>query len=54
MARNKNELGEGGGGAVEGDLENCAYLWKNPGYAPGSLVVEMHVLAVTLRVNKPN
>ena len=17
------------------DLENCAYLWKNPGYAPG-------------------
>ena len=21
-------------------LENCAYLWKNPGYAPGSDVTE--------------
>ena len=21
---------------MEEDLENCAYLWKNPGYAPGS------------------
>ena len=21
-------------GGIEGDLENCAYLWKNPGYAP--------------------
>ena len=20
---------------VQSDLENCAYLWKNPGYAPG-------------------
>ena len=26
-------LGEGGGGG-ESDLENCAYLWKNPGYTP--------------------
>ena len=24
----------GGGGGVQSDLENCAYLWKNPGYAP--------------------
>ena len=24
----------GGGGVEQGDLENCAYLWKNPGYAP--------------------
>ena len=31
----KKKIGEeGGGGGAEGDLENCAYLWKNPGYAP--------------------
>ena len=29
-------VGVGGGGGGEEDLENCAYLWKNPGYAPGS------------------
>ena len=37
MAREKKKKNEGeggGGGAVEGYLENCAYLWKNPGYAP--------------------
>ena len=28
-------LGKGGRGLVEqADLENCAYFWKNPGYAP--------------------
>ena len=25
-------FGEEGGG--QSDLENCAYLWKNPGYDP--------------------
>ena len=33
--------GGGGGGGGEGgvwrDLENVAYLWKKPGYAPGVL-----------------
>ena len=29
-------MGGGGGG---GDLENFAYLWKNPGYAPVSDIV---------------
>ena len=24
----------GWGGGREGDLKNCAYLWKNPGHAP--------------------
>ena len=29
------EGGLGGGGeGVQSDLENCAYLWKTPGYAP--------------------
>ena len=34
MAREKKIGDEGGGRGGEGDLENCAYLWKNPGYAP--------------------
>ena len=25
----------GGGGGWRGEMENCAYLRKNPGYAPG-------------------
>ena len=25
------------GAGVQSDLENCAYLWKNPGYAPDLL-----------------
>ena len=29
--------GGGGGGGVWRDLENVAYLWKKPGYAPGVL-----------------
>ena len=28
---------EGEGAGVQSDLENCAYLWKNPGYAPDLL-----------------
>ena len=34
----RREGGGGGGGGGSGgeqrDLENCAYLWKNPGDAP--------------------
>ena len=26
--------GRGGGTGMQSDLENCAYLWKNPAYAP--------------------
>ena len=29
--------GGGEGAGVQSDLENCAYLWKNPGYAPDLL-----------------
>ena len=25
---------DGEGAGVQSDLENCAYLWKNPGYVP--------------------
>ena len=37
----KKKFEKGGSGGVEGDLENCAYLWKNPGYAPvmGALIL---------------
>ena len=27
-------VGGGGGGLGEEKAEKCAYLWKNPGYAP--------------------
>jgi len=46
--------GGGGGGAVEGNFKNYAYLWKNPGYAIACNTVVFslqfsHYKAATLR-----
>ena len=46
MARENKFLrsGEGGGEDVEeGDLENCAYFWRNAGYAPGYTVLDCEI-----------
>ena len=45
-----------GVGAVEGDFKNCAYLWKNPGYATACNILLFslqfsHYKATTLRAD---
>ena len=45
--KHENLVVMGGGGGGEGrerDLENCAYLWKNPGLAPGKKFFLFHVI----------
>ena len=43
--------GEGGG---EGDLKNCAYLWKNRGYAPGHSHSRANFQCLMLTVCQPS